>query len=116
MPQQDGRTWKLKETFSYVTDGGLAIKVPTGFVTDLASIPRVLWPVLPPFGKYSWAAIIHDWLYSEHRLGKAHYSRAYADAILLEAMRDCNVSRPVQWVVWMGVRIGAWTAWNKRMI
>ena len=27
-------------------------RVPAGFVTDLASVPRILWSILPPFGRY----------------------------------------------------------------
>ncbi|WP_250530524.1 DUF1353 domain-containing protein, partial [Caballeronia sp. ATUFL_F1_KS4A] len=35
-------------------DPGLpTVIVPTGFVTDLASIPRIFWSVLPPDGDYA---------------------------------------------------------------
>lgn len=39
------------------------IRVPAGFVTDFASIPRAFWVVLPPTGKYGKAAVVHDYLY-----------------------------------------------------
>src|SRR5262245_38142541 len=37
--------------------------VPAGFVTDLASIPRIFWSALPRDGEYAYAAILHDYLY-----------------------------------------------------
>lgn len=38
-------------------------KVPQGFVTDGASVPRPLWNLFPPVGRYLVAAIVHDyWL------------------------------------------------------
>ena len=42
------------------------IKVPTGFVTDLASVPRALWWAIAPFD-VARAAIIHDLLYKSIR-------------------------------------------------
>ena len=42
------------------------IKVPTGFVTDLASVPRALWGAIAPFD-VARAAIIHDLLYKSIR-------------------------------------------------
>src|SRR5256885_9984018 len=39
------------------------VEVPKGFVTDLASVPRIFWSYLRPDGNYAYAAIIHDYLY-----------------------------------------------------
>lgn len=39
--------------------------IQQGFVTDLASIPRILWIIWPPFGNYLEAAVLHDYLYSK---------------------------------------------------
>ena len=45
------------------TAGHGNISVPKGFVTDLASIPRLFWTIFPPAAAYSYPAIIHDYLY-----------------------------------------------------
>ena len=37
--------------------------MPTGFVTDFASIPPIFYSVLRPDGEYAYAAVIHDYLY-----------------------------------------------------
>ena len=42
------------------------ITVPTGFITDLASTPRVLWAFIAPFD-VARAAIVHDLLYKSIR-------------------------------------------------
>ena len=37
------------------------ITVPAGHRTDFASIPRMVWPLLPLVGRTGKAAVIHDW-------------------------------------------------------
>lgn len=111
-PLPDGKRWKIHDGFTYETDGGAVITIPAGEVTDLASVPRLFWNVFPPFGVYIRAAIIHDHLYAEHRAGHGHYSRAYADAVLLEAMADDGVPRWKRRLIWGAVRLGGWLAWN----
>lgn len=82
--------------------------VPTGFMTDLASVPRILWNVLPPMGEYSDAAVIHDALY-QHGYG---LRRGQADSVLREAMECCGVGRWTRWTIYAGVRLGGWLRWN----
>lgn len=59
------KTWELVEPFeaTSIYNAGI-INIPMGFQTDLASIPRILWAFLPPFGRYSQAAVVHDFLYT----------------------------------------------------
>jgi hypothetical protein len=54
----DGRTYKLLEPLI-----SNEVVVPTGFITDFASVPRLFWNIVPPNGKYRNAAIIHDYMY-----------------------------------------------------
>jgi len=42
---------------------GLTIIVPAGFETDGASVPRLLWFLMPPFGVLLKVAILHDFGY-----------------------------------------------------
>ena len=44
----------------------VSITVPSGFITDLASTPRILWNVIAPFD-VARAAIVHDLLYKAIR-------------------------------------------------
>jgi hypothetical protein len=48
------------------TNKNFTITVPMGYKTDFASIPKILWSILPPHGKYERAAVIHDYLCTEY--------------------------------------------------
>lgn len=85
------------------------LMVPDGFPTDFASIPRPLWSILPPVGKYDAAAVLHDYCYCVSPFGM---SRATADRILLEAMQVCQVSALTRRVIYLGVRLGGKPYWD----
>jgi hypothetical protein len=82
--------------------------VPAGFQTDFASVPRALWNVLPPHGRYDRAAVLHDFFYQTGGL-----DRGEADGVLLEAMNVCHVARWQRWTIYAGVRAGGWATWRK---
>lgn len=104
-----GLPFTLLQALTYVTDVEHrgTFSVPACFKTDLASIPRPLWAVLPPVGKYDAAAVVHDYLYQTNGL-----TRAAADSILLEAMGVLGVGRLTRWLIYSGVRLGGWKPWN----
>jgi hypothetical protein len=83
------------------------VRVPLGFVTDFASIPRIFWSALPPDGLYTYPAIVHDYLYWEQTV-----TRSQADDIFRYAMEDFNVPRPSIDAIYTGVRTGGSFAWN----
>ncbi len=113
-PLPDGRTWVLRKDFSYDVgkeNSGETITVPTGFITDFASVPRLFWMFFPRWGKYGNAAVIHDYLYWKQ---EKKYPRKKADEIFLEGMRDAlNVSKIKSGTLYTAVRIGGKSAWNK---
>jgi hypothetical protein len=81
--------------------------VPTGFETDGASIPRFLWWLFNPMGRYAKAAILHD--YRLKGIRKLKGFKAYADTRkkvdkqFLAYMLELGVSRwrayPMFWAV-----------------
>ncbi len=91
------------------------IEVPTGFVTDLASVPRLFWALLPPHGAYERSAVLHDYgcaeLSSARRLGipasLLRVSPRDVDGLFRRCCREAGVSLPARWVLWWGVRLGA---------
>lgn len=56
------RKWKLEEQFSCYYGG--FVKVPKGFVSNGASVPRILWWFLDPATELFEAAVVHDYLLS----------------------------------------------------
>lgn len=86
-----------------------AVTVPAGFLTDFASIPRVVWSVIGhPAGRYAQAAVLHDWMY---RSGSVRRSRA--DELFRESMLVLGVPAWQRWAMWAAVRVGGWAAYRK---
>jgi hypothetical protein len=122
---KQGRSlWGLHDPLAYHPgDRTETITVPAGFVTDLASIPRWAWILLPPDGPWVKGAIIHDFLYATRGSGiwKRHpaaitraspYTRAEADAILREALENRGVDWLRRNVIWAAVRLGGSGGWG----
>ncbi|MEE9199044.1 MAG: DUF1353 domain-containing protein [Dehalococcoidia bacterium] len=114
-PLADGKTWVIQKQFTYyVGELGSAetITVPVGFQTDFASVPRPFWPLVPKWGKYGKAAIIHDYCYWEQ-----HYTRKRTDEIFREAMGVLGVAPWRVILMYWAVRLfarGAWRGNQKR--
>jgi len=85
--------------------------VPLGFETDFASVPRILWSVLPPWGRYSPAAVVHDWLYFNRKNMAAKRKRA--DKVFYWLMKEFGVPWWKRRVMYLGVRIGGGAAWRR---
>ena len=83
------------------------VVVPTGFITDFASIPRIFWQLLPSDGIYTYPAVIHDYLYWSQ-----HTERKTADKIFRYAMQDFNVDDSTVTAIYTAVRLGGGLAWR----
>ncbi|MCR6736573.1 MAG: DUF1353 domain-containing protein [Afipia sp.] len=115
----DYRTWRLEQPLVYEVgdeNSGHMIEVHKLFETDGASVPRIFWALLPTWGKYSRAAVVHDYLYNELREGTEPHpeapTRQRADAIFLEAMAVCGVGFMTRWIMWAAVRV--FDSWHCR--
>ena len=86
------------------TDRTETITVPSGFVTDLASVPRAMWWLIAPFD-VARAAIIHDLLYKvirQYRWKKkdaedkdlVKAAKIAADKVFLLGMQDADPKIP----------------------
>jgi hypothetical protein len=101
-------TWRLDDDLVYQSDvAQQTFKVPAGFMTDFASVPRL--PVIfLLFGDSSHeAAVLHDWLYTAKPV-----DRAMADKIFREACEITGVPWWRRWGQWAGVRMGGWGSWS----
>ena len=94
---------------SYTTKKGITHTVLAGFVTDGASIPKILWSFIgSPFtGLYKKPSLIHDKLYETQKV-----TRSYADKVFLEGRKDEGVAFWKRRSMYLGVRIGGWKPWN----
>ena len=99
----------LKSVGIKVTKKG-KVTVPKGFVTDMASVPRLCWAFIAPFD-VARAAVIHDLLYKKIRqyrwtwikdeirepkleLEKIYQAKQISDKIFLCAMNDSEPEVP----------------------
>lgn len=97
-----GSKWQLTESFTfYFEQNGKVknLKIPKGFITDFASVPKILFSIFPPIGRYNKATIIHDYLYSKKVL-----PRKTADLYFLQAMQVLGVSKWRRYAMFYAVR------------
>jgi len=80
--------------------------VPAGFCTDFASVPRVFVWLFPRFGRYTPAAVLHDWLVSTG-ISTGVVSARDADGLFRRVLREEDVPPVRRWLMWCGVRWGA---------
>jgi hypothetical protein len=89
---------------SYRSEG---IAVPVGFVTDFASVPRILWSLFPPIGRYGYAALFHDYVYWQQVM-----TREKADRVFKDTMEELGVTRWTKAVLFSAVRLFGGSAWR----
>ncbi|HFW3711885.1 TPA: DUF1353 domain-containing protein [Salmonella enterica subsp. enterica serovar 6,7:y:-] len=103
--------WRVYEPFELYLSEDISdiISVPAGFVTDLATVPRIFWTLMPPDGKYAKAAIIHDWMYDN-----ALRTKKEADKIFLDGMTVLGVPRWKRTIMYYAVRLFGKGMYNRK--
>ena len=115
--QMDDEEWLTRAVIQY-TGNKEPFEVPLESKTDFASVPRVFIWFLPRYGRYTKAAILHDFLWRE-RAKKGLMTWRDADGVFRRAMRDLNVPFLRRWIMWAAVRwaglknANAWRDWWK---
>jgi hypothetical protein len=99
-------TWLLHSDLVYRGESE-TFTVPAGYVTDFATVPRIAAWLIPRFGAYTRAAILHDWLLTD-----SDVSSVDADNLFRRALRELRVPPVRRTLMWVGVRWGA--AFSKR--
>lgn len=100
-------------------DSGNWVYIDQGFPTDGNSRPWFLGWVIPKFGRYTKAAVVHDklyahpWIYVSEKDESYRVDRKQADKIMREAL---EVLKCATWrinFVYYGLRVFGWWAWRK---
>lgn len=100
------REFQLEDSVVYTGKCG-DHTAPAGFVTDFASVPAMVQWLIPSYGKYALAAIIHDWYCVLLAKGRSPIESRDVDGIFRRIMRELEVPFLRRWVMWTGVRWGA---------
>ncbi len=104
--QQHGdKDWEVIGPLMYVGKHQEFV-VPVPMLTDFASVPRVFVWLLPRYGRYTKAAILHDFLWSQ-KAASGQISWRDADATFRRAMRELDVAFLRRWIMWAAVRWGS---------
>jgi hypothetical protein len=103
--QLDATRWRLTEEVRYAGERDEFI-VPDNYITDFATVPRIAVWLIPRFGLYTRAAILHDFLLT-HCLEAGRINSTDADGLFRRAMKDLGVPPARRWLMWTGVRWGA---------
>jgi hypothetical protein len=105
--QIDDQDWAILRALTYYARTEDFV-VPVQEHTDFASVPRVFVWFIPRYGRYTKAAILHDYLCSVC-VPAGRVSRIEADGIFRQAMRELGVPFLRRWIMWAAVRLGALT-------
>lgn len=117
----DGRGMRLCDDLRFRDSTGRLWIAHSGMVTDGASIPSVLWPIIGgPFeGEHRDGAVLHDAAYGDAPAAEAGYwaatrseARAAADLMLYEACLARGTAKWRAWAIYRGLRIGGGLAWR----
>ncbi|NEK60413.1 DUF1353 domain-containing protein [Geodermatophilus sabuli] len=108
----DAATWAVVDPLVYRGNRDRFV-VPAGFRTDFATVPRLVTWLVPRFGAFTLAAVLHDWLCTEGIRSGAVTSRQ-ADGLFRRVMRESGVPVLRRWLMWAGVRWGALTSALRR--
>jgi hypothetical protein len=106
--QVDDKIWQLLKEIEY-QGARDSFQIPAGQCTDFASVPRIFVWFLPRYGRYTKAAILHDYLW-QVEVPKG-MSRIDADGLFRQAMRELEVPFLRRWIMWAAVR---WASLIKR--
>lgn len=87
--------------------------VEEGFFCDGASVPRLLWPFMPPDGLHRPAALAHDRVFAGHVIDGYRFTLWEADLMFLRLMLEAGVHPGRARIAWAGLKFGSWYAWTK---
>ncbi|MEE4290656.1 MAG: DUF1353 domain-containing protein [Cycloclasticus sp.] len=103
------KDWRVISALAYMTSNDELIVVKKGFITDYASIPKLLLSIFGrPSGKMVEPSVLHDFLYQ----AKTKYTRKESDLIFLEALKGKGINWFKRRAMYYGVRIGGGSSWK----
>lgn len=108
----DNGLWRLTRPLVYESDLIGKVTAPEGFLTDLASVPRVpiifaLWG-----DRAHREAVIHDYLF---KIGsEPEVSWSTANNVFLEAMKCRGVGWHIRYPMYWGVVMGSYWSWKRK--
>ncbi|GAB2798793.1 hypothetical protein GCM10027275_50540 [Rhabdobacter roseus] len=108
--------WMVTEDVLCEDADGSRYIIPAGFVSNFASMPSLLYPLIPPHGPSAIPSVKHDYRYT-HLVGMGELgyweARLAADRQYYRDLRKAGVKRKIARAMYRGVRAGGWWWWNR---
>jgi len=105
------RPYELLRPLRYFSEEvAKVIEAPQGYRTDFASVPRIFWRIIPPFGRYHRAAVIHDYLCElagSTGVDSKTAAKIFHEAMLIAGVNRVKASTMYYMVRWFGPRFKA---------
>jgi len=88
--------------------------IPKGLVVDGASVPRLLWPFMPPDGLHRGGALFHDWGYIRqgHLQNGMLLTKRQMDQAFYNLMVQAGVSERRAGIAYQAVNHFGYSAWD----
>lgn len=103
-------TWALTEPLTWTGTQNDTFVIEPGFVTDFATVPRFLHWLVLPYGAYTRAAVLHDWLIEtriNHPDPALRVTSRDVDGIFRRVQQELGVPWTTRWLMWAAVRAAA---------
>ncbi len=112
--KDDDTIWEILSPLIYESDIIGKIKVPKGFLTDFASVPRIPIAYRLYGDRAHRESVLHDYLYCIDSVPQATYSQA--NNVFFEAMTVRGKPWGVRHAMYWGVVLGGWPHYHKRKV
>lgn len=108
---RNGGRWLLEMPLVFESVIAGTIIVPSGFETDFASVPRIIFAYLLTGNTAHAAAVVHDYLY---QMRDWPITRKGADDVMLEAMVATGIPWWRRQLIYAGVKVGGGGGFRRR--
>lgn len=111
----EDQIWIIKKPLIYQSEIlNCVVEIPTGFQTDLASVPRVPIAYIAFGGRAHREGVLHDYLYRKDSAPVVTFMQA--NRVFLEAMKARGKSFFVRQSMFLGVCIGGYFSYHKKNV
>lgn len=123
------KKWKVSKDWYFRLYNGVIIKIPKGFVTDGASVPKLFRALLTPSGILFVAGIIHDYAYRNDKLMgmktdtlgnfteefdfSVKGGREYWDFVFMKTGVQTSGLYVIPRLAYCNLLVFGWIAWNR---
>ena len=108
LPKSTRGRFKIKAAIKHTLINGQEIIIPVDYISNGASIPRLLRGIYSQQGVYVMPSIIHDYLYDNQI-----HNKEFADRQFLLDMGKTNTNKFTKWLFYYTIKIFGASNWKK---